>query len=237
MKTAIITGASRGIGQACALDLARQGFHLALFARSLEHLEKTREACLLKNPEIEIVLSAVDVREDDALVSAIHAALRQWSGQIDVLINNAGGGSHGTLDQISLSSIRWTLDTTLWGTIVGTHTVIPAMVKRGEGTIINICSIAGRMGMAKSSAYCAAKFGVLGFTESVFEDVRQHGIKVSAICPGMVNTNLIPNVRHLNREKMIQPEAVVQAVNYIIQSDPSCCPTELVLRPSQTPYA
>ena len=109
------------------------------------------------------------------------------------------------------------------------------MTQRRKGTIVNICSLAGLTGKAGESAYAAAKFGVRGFSQSVFEEVREYGIKICTIYPGYVDTALIPPNRRINRNKMLSPDDVAEAVYSVVVSSPRACPTEIIFQPQYDP--
>jgi len=113
---------------------------------------------------------------------------------------------------------------------------LPAMIGKGEGAVINISSVSGKTGEGNGAAYAASKFGLIGFTQSLYEEVREHGIKVAVILPGYVDTALIPPNRQLDRSKMIQADDIAQAVNYVLTSPTTCCPVEITVRPQRTPY-
>jgi 3-oxoacyl-[acyl-carrier protein] reductase len=117
-----------------------------------------------------------------------------------------------------------------------TKLLLPAMIEQSSGAVINISSISGKSGEAGSSAYAASKFGMIGFTQSLYEEVRGYGIKVSVILPGFVDTPMIPPVKHLDRSKMIRPEDVAEAVLFVLHSSATSCPVEMTLRPQRTPY-
>ena len=110
------------------------------------------------------------------------------------------------------------------------------MNAKREGAVINIGSVSGKTGEANGAAYSASKFGLIGFTQSLYEEVREQGIKVSVILPGFVDTPLIPPNRQLDRSKMIQAEDVAHAVQYVLTSPATCCPVESAVRPQKTPY-
>jgi 3-oxoacyl-[acyl-carrier protein] reductase len=116
------------------------------------------------------------------------------------------------------------------------RSLLPAMVEKRSGAIINIGSISGKSGEAGSAAYAASKFGLIGFTQSLSEEIREYGVKASVILPGFVATDMIPPLKHLDRSKMLEPEDVAQAVLFVLHSQPTCCPVELTLRPQRTPY-
>jgi short-subunit dehydrogenase len=114
--------------------------------------------------------------------------------------------------------------------------LVPAMIEKGGGAVINIGSVSGKSGEVNGAAYSASKFGLIGFTQSLYEEVREHGIKVSVILPGFVDTPLIPPNKQLDRSKMIQADDVAQAVLYVLTSPPTSCPVEITIRPQRTPY-
>jgi NADP-dependent 3-hydroxy acid dehydrogenase YdfG len=113
---------------------------------------------------------------------------------------------------------------------------LPAMIEKHEGAVINIGSVSGKSGEAEGAAYSASKFGLIGFTQSLYEEVREHGIKVAVILPGFVDTPLIPPVKHLDRSKMIQADDVAQAVQFVLTAPETSCPVEITIRPQRSPY-
>jgi len=151
-------------------------------------------------------------------------------------VNNAGWGKQAPVAKAGVADWDRTLDVNLRAPMLLTRLVLPTMIGRENGAIINIGSIAGKSGEANASAYAASKFGLIGFTQSLFEEVREYGIKTSVILPGFVDTPLIPETRHLDRNKMIRPEDVAEAVLYVLRSGPACCPVEITLRPQRSPY-
>jgi hypothetical protein len=183
----------------------------------------------------ETLVVPTDVTDDQQLEMLVDAAHARF-GSIDILVNNAGGGPPRTpIHKARLSDWDRTLRVNLWATMRLTKLVLPFMMERRSGAVINICSHAGLSGKAGESAYAAAKFGVRGFTQSLFEEVREHGITVSAIFPGYVATSLIPPNRRIDREKMLQPEDIAEVVYEVVTSSPRCCPLEIVLHPQHDP--
>lgn len=181
-SVAIITGASSGIGRATALALAARGVRVALPARSAEKLAELAAQCRESLP------LACDVCDETSVNEAVAATLARW-GRVDILINSAGLSLNGSVDGYALSDWRTVLDTNLTGTFLTCRAVLPAMKRQNGGQIINISSGAGRNGIKQMAAYCAAKFGVIGFTEALGLEVRQHNIRVSALLPGSVATD------------------------------------------------
>lgn len=234
-QRALITGASRGIGRAIATRLARAGAKTVLAARTTDALAAVAEG--IRSLGRETVVVPTDVTDDQQLEALVEAAQARF-GSIDILVNNAGGGPPRTLiRKARLIDWEWTLRVNLWATMRLTKLVLPSMLERRSGAIINICSQAGLSGKAGEAAYAAAKFGVRGFTQSLFAEVREHGIKVSAIFPGYVDTSLIPPNRRIDREKMLRPEDVAEVVYEVATSSPRCCPLEIILHPQHDPFS
>lgn len=232
-RVALITGASRGIGRAIALRLARADATTVLAARTQTDLLAVAEVIHALGQETLVV--PTDVTSDQQLEALAAAALERF-GHIDLLVNNAGGGlPRAPITKARFMDWDWTLRVNLWATMALTKLVLPTMIERRSGAIVNICSLAGLTGKAGEAAYAAAKFGVRGFTQSLFEEVREYGIKVSTICPGYVDTALIPPNRRMDRSKMIKPEDVAEVVYGVITSPTHVCPVEVVMQPQQDP--
>ncbi len=184
----------------------------------------------------EALVVPTDVTNDQQMAALVNATLARF-GRLDILVNNAGGGPPRTpVVKARIVDWEWTLRVNLWATMVLSKLVLPAMIAQRSGTIVNICSLAGLTGKAGEAAYAAAKFGVRGFSQSLFEEVREHGIKVSTICPGYVDTALIPPNRRVDRSKMLSPEDVAEAVYEVVVSSARCCPLEIVLQPQRDPF-
>jgi len=218
-KVAIVTGASRGIGKAIALRLAHADYQVALVARDARRLKETAEQC---NGSLDIPCDLADSRHWERVIDTV---VEKFGG-IDVLVNNAGIHEQ--------EGWQKTVDVNLRAVMGLTNCALPYLERRGGGSIINIASIAGIMGMAGSSAYCASKHGVMGFSRALFEDAREKNIKVSSICPGYVATDLTESPR-LDSSKMIQPEDIAETVMFVIDFPKTGCPTEIVIRPQMSP--
>ncbi|HKA07421.1 MAG TPA: SDR family oxidoreductase [Gemmataceae bacterium] len=233
-RVSLTTGASRGIGRAIALRLAQAGASTVLAARTETALAAVAET--IRASGVEALVAPTDVTDDQQLEALVNAALARF-GHIDILINNAGGGPPRTpVVKARVRDWEWTVRLNLWAPMTLTKLVLPSMIERRGGTIINICSLAGLAGKPGEAAYAAAKFGVRGFSQSLFEEVREYGIKVSTIYPGYVDTPLIPPNRRVDRGKMLSPEDVAQAVYEVAISSPRSCPLEIVLQPQRDPF-
>lgn len=232
-KNALVTGAGRGIGKAVALSLARAGCRVVLAARSEVQLEEVRKE-IEQDGGVGAIVKTNLTRDED--IENLVAASREPYGAIDFLINNAGWGKRAPVIGMKVEDLDRTLRVNLRAPILLAKALLPAMIEKGEGAVVNIGSVSGKSGEANGAAYSASKFGLIGFTQSLYEEVREHGIKVSVILPGFVDTPMIPPVKHLDRSKMIQAQDVAQSVLYVLTTPPTSCPVEITIRPQRTPY-
>jgi short-subunit dehydrogenase len=155
---------------------------------------------------------------------------------VDFLINNAGWGKRAPVVRAKIEDWDQTLRLNLRAPMILAQRLLPAMIEKGEGAVINIGSVSGKTGEADGAAYSASKFGLIGFTQSLYEEVREHGIKVAVILPGFVDTPMIPPVKHLDRSKMIQADDVAHAVQFVLAAPATSCPVEITIRPQRSPY-
>lgn len=232
-KVALVTGAGRGIGRAIALMLAQSGCRVVLSARTEAQLEEVRREIERAGGVATVVPG--DLTQDEALEKLADESRRVY-GPVDILINNAGWGRRAPVINIRAEDLDQTVRLNLRAPILLSKRLLPDMLAKHEGAVINIGSVSGKTGEANGAAYSATKFGLIGFTQSLYEEIREHRIKVCVILPGFVDTPLIPPTRQLDRSKMIQADDVAQAVHYVLSSPPTSCPVEITLRPQQTPY-
>ncbi len=232
-KVAIVTGAGRGIGKAISLLLSRSGCRVVLASRNESRLKSIWEEIRSQGGEALVV--PTDLSRDADMERLVERTLQEW-GSIDYLVNNAGWGKKAPVVKAKVEDWDRTFQVNLRAPMILSQLVLPTLIAKGEGAIINIGSISGKMGQANSSAYSASKFGLIGFTQSLYEEVREHGIKVTVILPGFVDTELIPPTNKLDRSKMISPKDVAQAVLFVLTSSPTSCPVELTMRPQRSPY-
>lgn len=210
-KNAIITGAGRGIGRAIAIALANEGVNVGLLARSEEHLQQVVKEAEAQG--VKAVFATADVSSNDEVTKAIDS-LTSELGTVDILINNAGIAKFGKFMDLDVEEWEKIIQVNLMGVYYVTRAVLPGMIEQQSGDIINISSSAGQKGAPITSAYSASKFGVLGITESLAMEVRKHNIRVTALTPSTVATDLaIDNdLTDGNPDKVMQPEDIAEFI-------------------------
>ncbi|MDQ0427327.1 3-oxoacyl-[acyl-carrier protein] reductase [Planomicrobium stackebrandtii] len=208
-KTAFITGAGKGIGRATAIALVNEGVNVGLIARTEADLIKlANEIKSLRGRVAYAVADVSDLEQVEAAVEKLTAEL----GTADILINNAGIGKYGPFLELEPEDWKRVIDVNLMGMYYVTRTVLPQMIKKNGGDIINISSSSGLRGSEGSSAYSASKFGVLGMTESLSQEVRKNNIRVFALTPSRVVTDLTfkEGETEKEKEKFMQPEDIAE---------------------------
>jgi len=232
-RVAVVTGAGRGIGRAIALELARAGYSLCLAARSRDELEQTRSQSGLPPERALIVL--VDLATEEAPEQLISAALDRY-GRIDVLVNNAGWAPARTpLLKMRTADLDRMIAVNLRAPIALTRLAAASMVAQGAGTIVNIASSAAIKAPAGEAAYAATKAALIAFTRASFHEMRQAGLKLTVIVPGLVDTALIPNNKRLDRAAMLTGADVARAVMQVVNSPAGACAVEVSLEPQLDP--
>jgi NAD(P)-dependent dehydrogenase (short-subunit alcohol dehydrogenase family) len=233
-RTALVTGGGRGIGRAIALTLARAGATVAVSARTERELDDVVAEVTRAGGRAHAIVA--DLTADSA-IATLAARTRSVLGRLDHLVHNAGGAPpHGDFAREAVASLDTTLRLNLRAPMLLTHHLLPDLSRGMDPAIVFIASIAGMTGSAGAAAYSAAKFGIRGFAQSLFEEVRELGIRVSVINPGFVDTALIPPNRKVDRSRMLRPEDVAAAVLFALRSAPTAACAEIVLRPQRSPY-
>jgi 3-oxoacyl-[acyl-carrier protein] reductase len=200
-KVALVTGASRGLGQAIALGLAAEGAAIAAVARSEEALQSTLEAVRAAGGTAEPF--ALDVSNGEAVDATVEKIIARF-GHIDVLVNNAGVTRDGLLMRMTTEAWDAVIDTNLKGAFNLTKPVGRLMVKQRSGRIINIASVIGLMGNAGQSNYAASKAGLIGFTKSVAKEFASRGITCNVVCPGFIETDMTKELGEDLRKKLLE---------------------------------
>jgi len=230
-RVALITGASRGIGLAVARRLGLMGARISICAKNPERLEES--ASRLGSAGIEVLATPADVTREDQ-VSDLVRKTRQKLGPVDILVNNAGIGLFGPFqDQIEADWDR-VLNTNLKSVFLMSREVALEMILRKTGHIINISSLAGKNTFANGAVYCASKWGLMGLTGCMAEELRAHGIRVSAVCPGSVATEFSGQSAK-DPAKALQPDDVAHAVAALVTQAPGSFISEVQIRPTRKP--
>ncbi|KAK9765646.1 hypothetical protein K7432_005844 [Basidiobolus ranarum] len=232
--TAVISGASAGIGQNIAVALSREGCRVALLARRENLLQDIKKECSDAGAE-EVIAIRCDVSSDEEVHAAV-AQVKSKFGQVNILVNNAGVGGGGNMLTSKWEDIDRALMINLRGLMLVTHSFLPLMKDTGRGHIINIGSVAGKQTMGGASDYCASKHGVVGFSKSLFEDVRELNIKVNVVNPGYIRTPMTESTKNVDPEKFIQPDDIAETILFLCKFPKTGCPVELEIRPQFSPY-
>jgi 3-oxoacyl-[acyl-carrier protein] reductase len=203
-KVALVTGASKGIGKAIALALVAEGAHVGLIARSEPDLEKLATEIQAGGGKASYAVADIS---DRVSVEAAVKAISNELGSIDILINNAGTGKFGKFLELDPEDWERQIKVNLFGVYYTTRAVLPQMIERLSGDIINISSTAGKNGSAVTSAYSASKFGVFGLSESLMQEVRKQNIRVTALAPSTIVTDLAYSANLItgDPEKVMHP--------------------------------
>ncbi|MBD2693180.1 SDR family oxidoreductase [Anabaena catenula] len=215
-RRALITGASSGIGKATALAFAKAGIDVALVSRS-EH-----KLAAVAKTATEIGVEAKAFTLDLACVSQVQAKIQAIAlefGNIDILVNNAGMGYTANLSETPLEDWQQVINLNLTSAFQCMMGILPEMRQRGTGTIINVASIAAKQAFAGWGAYCVSKAGLLSLSQTLAQEERVHGIRVTAICPGSVNTEIWDTETvdvNFDRSKMLTPEIVAQTILHTV---------------------
>lgn len=222
----LVSGASQGIGRATAIALSSPDRLLFLAARTGEALAETASLCLGPTRLIE-----TDVCEE-ASVQRLFDKLREDSHRLDVLVNSAGFGAFGPTVEEDTETFDLCLNTNLRGMYLCCKEALKMMLPERHGLIVNVLSIAAKVAFPNSAAYCASKWGALGLTQSLAEEVRRQGVKVTAVVPGSVNTPFWEAQSwRPDPKRMIPPEEVAAAISWIVAQPPTVMTDELVLMP------
>jgi NAD(P)-dependent dehydrogenase (short-subunit alcohol dehydrogenase family) len=228
-KVALLTGASSGLGRAFALDLAREGVRVFLAARREDALKDVvRE---ITDAGGEAAYHVIDLRVVPAVYDLVDVALARYK-RLDILVNNAGLGFRAPLLETKRSEIAAMLETNLNAAIYLTQAALNALLKSAPSDIVNVASIAGLEGFAEGTVYCAAKAGLVGFSRALAAELKPANIRVTAICPGSIDTAFLEHYRPtVDRAQRLGLEDAVRALRYALTAPPNVLHGEIVLRP------
>ncbi len=231
-QVAVVTGAGRGIGEAISRRLASMGARVILVARDPQRLQEVAAAIKADGQLAEAI--PTDLTEEPAIAGLAGQVKERW-GRCDILVNNAGIGEIGQpLHEMKPEAWDRLMATNLRAPYLMIRALAPTMIAAGRGHIVNISSLAGKNPLPNGAAYSASKWGLNGLTYSVAEELRPHGIRVSVIAPGSVNTGF-GGGGGKNAEKKIQPEDVAAIVAMLVTQAPQSFVSEVLLRPTQKP--
>lgn len=220
-KTAIVTGASKGIGLETAKLLLEAGARVAGWSRSRPELEHENFLHLETN-----------IREYASVENAFTQTREKWGDRMAVLVNNAGLGYQGKLEEMPMEEWHQMFETNVNGIFYATRLVLPFMKQAGEGHIINLSSIAGTTGIEGMAGYCGSKHAVRGISHSLYKEVRNDGIKVSCIYPGSVQTRFFDSFDNVQaNENMMRPQDVADTILYAIQTHHNFHLVDIEMRP------
>src|SRR5260221_5104526 len=228
-KHAVVTGGTRGIGRAIAASLLRSGAAVAICGRTRESVD-TAVAELKQATGGDVLGEPADVSKWDQ-VEAFFETVQSRFGGLDILVNNAGVGVFRGIQDLTLEDWRNTIDLNLTGVFYCCHYALPLLRKRGSGYIIQISSLAGINAFAGGAVYCASKFGLNGFSESIMQELRYENIRVSYIMPGSVDTGFSP--RSGPADWKIAPEDVAEVVIQLLRMPERTLVSRVEMRPSK----
>ncbi|QNI33908.1 SDR family oxidoreductase [Alloacidobacterium dinghuense] len=232
-QLAIVTGAGRGIGEAVGKRLAAMGATVLLAARDLTQLQRVQHEIQAAGGSAEA--AQLDLQDEQSIAN-LAAAIENRHGRCDILVNNAAVGSSGK-PLFEMSPAEWDqlMATNLRGPYLMIRALAPMMIAAKSGHIVNISSLAGHNPLPNGAAYSASKWGLNGLSYSVAEELRPHGIRVSVIAPGSVNTRFEGRGDRKDPNKKIQPDDVAHVVAMLVTQAPQSFVSEVLLRPTQKP--
>ena len=228
---AVITGATKGIGEAIAKLFAEKGLDLAICSRSVEDLEETTKNLKTINPDIEIIHKAANLRVKTDTQSFGYFVLKHW-GNIDILVNNAGLFIPGQIHDEPDGNLENMIETNLYSAYHLSRMFIPGMIERGNGHILNMCSIASLFSYPNAGAYTISKFAMLGMSKVLRDELKDKGIRVTSILPGGTWSNSWAG-SDLPRERIMEPEDIAKVTWNAIELGKTAVVEEIIIRPQK----
>jgi NADP-dependent 3-hydroxy acid dehydrogenase YdfG len=238
-RVALVTGASSGIGEATALMFADAGARVAIAARRRDRLDDVARRIRERGGEALVVEADFGVEAEAQ--RAVHETEAAF-GRLDILVNNAGVMYLEPVIEADLARWRSMFEINVLGLIAATQAALPGMRSRGDGHIVNISSTAGRVASPMGAAYCATKFGVVAFSESLRKEIYRDGIRVSVVEPGLVETELREHIGHsatrnainewASSLRQLKADDVARAILFCVAQPPHVCINEVLMRPT-----
>ena len=229
-RTALVTGASRGIGRSIAVRLAREGYNLLITGRSEQGLRGTEDAVRSEAAEVRIELLSADIARPET-PGLLRTAVESKFAGLDVLVNNAGTACSGSFGSYSLEEWETVMNLNARAPFLLMQEFLPLLEQASPGYIINIGSVVSKKGYADQALYAASKHALLGLTKSAARDLAPRGIRVHAVLPGGVDTDMVRSVRpDIDGSEMISPQEVADAVAFLIAMRGNAVVDELSLR-------
>jgi NAD(P)-dependent dehydrogenase (short-subunit alcohol dehydrogenase family) len=232
-QCAIVTGSTKGIGLAIAQALHREGAHVVISARTEQDIAHTVES-LSGSGGARVAGMRCDVRNEADIKALIDFVVSEFGG-LDILVNNAGIGVFRRVEEMTSHDWHLVINTNLDSLFYGCHHAIPAMKKRGGGFIVNIGSLAGKNAFVTGAAYNASKFGLIGFSEALMQELRYDGIRVAYVMPGSVDTWFGGTPPDGGDSWKVGADDVAQVVTETLKRDPRCLTSRIEIRPSKPP--
>jgi 3-oxoacyl-[acyl-carrier protein] reductase len=226
-RTALVTGASRGIGKACAEVLASTGHRMVLAARSLVRLDETASSVRAAGSEAFVI--EIDLSEAESITNGISKAVKEF-GRIDILVNNAGMTKDGLAVRMKQTDWEIVLETNLSGSFYAIQQVLPGMMRERWGRIVNISSVVGEMGNPGQANYVASKAGLIGLTKSLAQEVGSRNITVNAVAPGFIETEMTQGLSDELKQKLLDetplkrmgtPLDIANAIKFLVSDEAS----------------
>jgi 3-oxoacyl-[acyl-carrier protein] reductase len=235
-SVAVVTGGSRGIGYAIADAFATAGMHVVMGARSPDDLERAATELRNRANGARVIGVQCDVRREQDCERLIARAVAEFGG-LDVLVNNAGIGRYRPVRELTCEDWRAVIETNLNSLFYCTHAALPHLIRREASWVINIGSLAGKNAFPNGAAYNASKFGLIGFSEALMQEVRHDGVRVSYIMPGSVATDFShPSGQDRSADAWkVQPEDIAQIVMDLLAMPARTLPSRVEVRPSRPP--
>lgn len=235
-KVAVITGASRGIGQATSVTLAQAGASIVATARTETELAEL--AARIERLGGEALAVPADVTSEADVERLKTAALERF-GRVDILVNNAGVGKYGPLASLSAADYDWMMNSNMRSSFLCTAAFLPGMLERREGCVVFVASVAGLKGLPQETVYCASKFAQVGFAQALDYETREQGVKVSVIAPGGVHTNFAIGTGRTEDDPrfagMMEAQDVAEAVLFAVTQPEKVRAFLIGLRPMGEP--